>query len=155
MARIEVQAVIAVPPVDVFDYRLDFGSNLVAYNPNVREVVQIEGDGPGVGSKYRVRVRLGPGFTADTTICVTEVVPASEVRDVAEAFIHADETVSFDPVSLPDGRTGTQVRFVVSSNPRGLVSRLVDALLVPILTRRQVRTELRRMRKNLEARARS
>ncbi len=155
MARIEVQAVIAVPPVDVFDYRLDFGSNLAAYNLNVREVVQIEGDRPGVGSKYRVRVRLGPCFTAETALTVTEAIPAGRVCDVAEAFIHARETVSFEPVRLSDGRTGTKVRFLVLSSPRGLVSRLVDAVLVPLLTRRQVRTELRLMGQELEARARN
>ena len=134
MARIEEHAVIAVPPADVFDYRLDFGSNLAACNPHVREVVQIEGDGPGVGSKYRVRVRLGPGFTADSTICVTEAVRASKVCDIAEAFIHAHETVSFEAVALSGGRTGTQVRFLVVSSPRGLVARIFDAVLVPFLT---------------------
>jgi len=115
MARIEEHAVIAVPPADVFDYRLDFGSNLAACNPHVREVVQIEGDGPGVGSKYRVRVRLG-GFHGRQHDLWTEAVRASKVCDIAEAFIHAHETVSFEAVALSGGRTGTQVRFLVVSS---------------------------------------
>jgi len=153
MARIVVHALVAVSPADAFDYRLDFGSNLAAYNPNVREVVHTHGDAPGVGSTYRVRVRLAPGFTATTALTVTEATRPSKVCDVVEAFIHAHETVSFEPAALPDGRTGTRVRFTVCSGPRGLISRLVDAVLVPFLTRHQVHTELRLMREHLEARA--
>jgi Polyketide cyclase / dehydrase and lipid transport len=154
MVRIEEQVVIGVRPADVFDYRLDFGTNLVTYNPNVREVVQVEGTGPGVGSKYWVRLRLGPGFTTTSLICVTEALRPSRVCDVAESFLDAHEMVTFEPVALGGGRSGTEVCFVVESRPRSWVQRLVAAVLVPLLARRQVRTELRLMCRELEARAR-
>lgn len=86
---------------------------------------------------------------------MTEAVRASRVCDLAEAFIPADETVSFAPLPLGDDRTGTEVCFVVQSRPRGWFQRLVAAVLVPLLARRQVRTELKLMGRELEARARN
>lgn len=151
MARIEERTVIAVPADAAFDYRLDFGANLVACNPSVREVVQMTGDGPGVGASYRLRVRLAPGFTAGATLTVTEVVRPMRVADLAESFVAAHETVSFEPLALPGGRSGTEVRFVVCTNPQGFGWRVLDRVLFPALARRQVRTELRRMRQDLEA----
>jgi uncharacterized membrane protein len=150
MARIEERTVIGAPAEKVFDYRLDFGSNLVDYNPSVREVVQIDGDGPGAGSTYRVRVRLVPGLTTEAALTVTEAERPTLVANVAEAFIGAHETVTFEPAVLPDGRTGTRVRFVVRTIPRGVLGRVLDRILLPLLTRHQVRTELRRMRDQLE-----
>jgi uncharacterized membrane protein len=154
MARIEERTVIAAPAEEVFDFRLDFGSNLAACNPSVREVVQVEGDGPGEGSRYRVRVRLAPGFTAPATLTVTAAERPTCVADLAEAFVTAQETVRCEPCVLPDGRTGTDVRFVVTTKPIGWLAWVLDAWLLPALTRRQVRTELRRMRAELEQRAR-
>ncbi len=154
MAHIEERMVIAAPPEEVFDFRLDFGSNLAAYNPSVRAVLQVEGNGPGVGSRYRVRVRLVPGFTARATLTVTTAERPTCVADLAEGFVAAQETVRFEPRVLPDGRTGTDVRFLVTTKPIGWLGRMLDAQLLPALTRRQVRTELRRMRAELEPRAR-
>jgi len=154
MARIEERAVIAAPAEEVFDFRLDFGSNLAAYNPSVREVVQVQGDRPGVGSRYRVRVRLAPGLVTDATLTVTEAERPTCVADLAESFVGAHETVRFESCVLPDGGTGTEVRFVVTTTPTGLLGRALDAVLLPALTRRQVRTELHRMRTELESRSR-
>jgi uncharacterized membrane protein len=154
MARIEEQTVIAAPAEEVFDFRLDFKSNLAACNPSVREVVQVAGDGPGGGSRYRVRVRLAPGFTTEASLTVTDAERATRVADLAEAFVDARETVRFEPCVLPDGRACTEVRFVVDTIPTGVLRRVLDALVLPALTRRQVRTELRRMRAELDSRSR-
>jgi Polyketide cyclase / dehydrase and lipid transport len=154
MAEIEERTVIAAPVDAVFDYRLDFASNLMACNPSVRAVVQTHGDGPGVGSAYRVRVRLAPALTTGATLTVTEAVRPLHVADLAESFLSAHEVVSFEPRLLPDGRVGTEVGFVVRTSPEGRWWRLLDAVVLPWLTRRQVRTELRRMRHDLESRAR-
>ena len=154
MARIEERAVIAAPPEEVFDFRLDFRSNLAACNPSVREVVQVQGDRPGVGSRYRVRVRLAPGFATEATLTVTDAERPTCVADLAESFVGAHETVRFEPCVLADGGTGTEVRFVVTTAPTGFLGRALDAVLLPALTRRQVRTELRRMRAELESRSR-
>jgi hypothetical protein len=154
MAQIEERTLIAAPPDTVFDYRLDFGANLLTYNPSVREVVQTSCEGPGVGSSYRVRVRLAPAWTSAATLTVTEVLRPSRVADLAESFVSARETVTFEPRRLPDGRAGTEVRFVVQTCPKGLGGRLLDAAVLPWLTRRQVRTELRQMRQDLESQTR-
>jgi len=99
MARIEERVVIAVPPEEVFDYRLDFASNLTTYNTNVRDVEQIEGNQLGVGAKYRVRVHVAPGFSVTSTITVTDAARPERIADSARSRTgNADEIVSFEPV---------------------------------------------------------
>lgn len=151
MARIVERAVVAAPPEAVYAYRLDFASNLAAYNPNVASVEQIGGDGPGVGARYRVKVRMAPGYSATALLTVTEAVPPLLVCDRADSFISADETVRFEPTQSPAGDSATQVLFEVVTNPRSLLLRVLDRALVG-LSRRQVRTELRLIRAHLEGR---
>ena len=142
-----------VPPEVVFDYRLDFASNLSAYNKNVREVLQLEGLEPGRGSKYRVRVRLAPGLMVSSTLTVTEADRPKRICDTAESVIgSARETLIFEPTMVAQGGSGTSVSFLLETDPKNLLGRLVDRVLMA-LARRQVRLELESMRCHLEARA--
>ena len=95
-----------------------------------------------------------PGWTTDATLTVTDAVRPSRVADLAESMVSAHEIVSFEPRVLADGRTGTEVSFSVQTKPSGLLWRLLDVFVLPWVSRRQVRIELRRMRQDLESRAR-
>ena len=153
MARIEERALIAVPREVVFDYRLDFASNLATYNRNVRDVEQILGNERGVGATYRLRVRLAPGFAVTSTLTVTEATRPQRISDRAESRTgNAEEIVSFASVEVESGNAATEVCFVVITRPQGRVARVADRVLAG-LGRRQVRIELESMRKHLEARA--
>jgi hypothetical protein len=151
VARIDEEMLIDAEPGVVFRYRLDFAGTLQQYNPNVSRVVQTGGDGPGQGSRYAVTVRMGPGFTVTSEITVTEVDEPALIADHASSSAGAaQERLTFQAVPGRHGGTATKVNFAVETQPEGIVARLFDPLMGR-LSRRQVRTELRLMREQLES----
>ena len=150
MGTFEERVVIAVQPEVAFDYRLDFASNLASYNSNVRTIEQVDGSGPGLGAKYQLRFRLGPGVSARASVTVTDVEWPRRVSDRTESRAgNVEEVVTFAPIGA-DGRSATEVRFVVTTLPQSRLARLTDPMAMSV-GRRQVRAELRLMRQHLEA----
>jgi len=136
---------IAAPPAVVWAYRLDFG-NLPAYNPDVSDLRQTAGAGPGAGSRYEFRVKIG--FTRmRSRLFVREATEPSSITVDIESVVGATEVCRFEP----DG-AGTRVTFDTTIHvPGGALGALLAWPLVVPSGRRQTRRELVLMQRALEA----
>jgi len=135
---------IGAPPPVVWAYRLDF-RNLAAYNPDVSELRQVVGTGPGVGSRYEFRVKVGPARIRSTLVVREAIEPSSITVEIASA-VAATEVCRFEPEA---GGTGVTFETTVHV-PGGALAVLAWPLVVPS-GRRQTRRELALMKRALEA----
>ncbi len=104
MARYVVRINTAMPVEDVFNYMADV-RNFEEWDPGVLRSVQIEGDGPGVGSVYDVTV---PSFGRESTLryTMTEYSPPGRFKVVGKnSFL-----TSIDVIEV--SRIGDQTEFV-------------------------------------------
>ncbi|MDZ7733227.1 MAG: SRPBCC family protein [Acidimicrobiia bacterium] len=102
MATIAESTEIDAPIHEVFAFVAD-STNDPSWCANVSECQQVEGDGPGVGARYRAVHKPGPK-ASELTIEVLEYEPPTRIRwrqtDDVGTFV-----VSDDLEELPDGRT--------------------------------------------------
>jgi len=109
---------------DAFDYIADL-SNFAEWDPGVREVSQVEGDGTGLGSAYDVTVE---GIAGPLTL--RYVVTEFTAPDVIVAKAQSTFLTSLDTITVRsdgDGSTVTYDAILTLNGPLGLA----DVFLAP------------------------
>lgn len=143
--RYTASATIAAPLEAVFDYRLDFAT-LPAYNPNVNNLRQVVGDGPGKGAEYLFDLVLVEGVDPiESPLRVLEVDRAARIVIETGPGHMARETCTFSDTG---GATVCEFDTVLTF-PGELDDASADAVRAQGLA--QVELELQLMKKILEA----
>jgi hypothetical protein len=146
-ARYSEQEHVDAPPEAVFEYRLDYGANLPAYNPNVSKMQRTDGGsdlGPGAVYSFEVDIpNMGP---MPTSLMVIEADrPSRIVNEMGSGLIKAREECTFEP---SDG--GTLITFDVTLTfPDEMGDGIVQ--MAEQSGREQVRLELELIKKALES----
>jgi uncharacterized protein YndB with AHSA1/START domain len=139
--------VIAVPPQQVYEYRLDF-TKLPEYNPNVSNLRRTDGGGePGVGAEYAFDVSIEEmgGAQMPSTLKVIEAeAPARIVFETGPWY--AREICTFEP----SGDGGTHLVFAYVTYVPDELDNEEGRALIESSGRKQARLELDLMKQNLE-----
>lgn len=96
MARYRTEQPFDGPPEVVFDYLANFTS-VAEWDPGVTEAIREDDGLLGVGSRFRVVVKTGPGRTT-LVYEVREFEPGRRVRLVAESStLRSDDVITVTP----------------------------------------------------------
>jgi uncharacterized protein YndB with AHSA1/START domain len=132
-------------PDDVFAYRLDYETNLPAYNPNVSNMRRTDGGAePGVGAAYAFEVEIPDMGSMPTTLTVLEAErPSRIVNEMGSGVITAREECTF-----AEADDGTLVTFEVTLTFPEEMAGIAE--MAERSGREQVRLELELMKKQLD-----
>lgn len=126
MARYRTLVPTAWRPEDAFAYMADV-RNFPLWDPGVRRVTAVRGDGPGLGAVYEVEVRVG----AAPLVLRYEVIEWEPPRRLAllasTRTLRSVDEVRVDPASDPPSE-GAVVTYDARLELRGVL-RLADPLL--------------------------
>jgi carbon monoxide dehydrogenase subunit G len=124
MARYITKARTARPADEVFAYLADMRS-FAEWDPGVRGVVQVEGDGAGSDAVFDVTV-AGVGVAPDLTLRyrTVEYAPPGTLLVLAESTLFTSE----DRITVEADHTGTVVTYDADLRLRGVL-RLGDPVL--------------------------
>lgn len=122
MARYRTEQPFDGPPEVAFDYLANFTS-VAEWDPGVTGATRVD-DGPlGVGSRFRVVVKAGPGSTA-LVYEVREFEPGRRIRLVAESSsLRSDDVITVTPTGA-----GATVVYEADLTLRGVATVLTPAL---------------------------
>ncbi|MFK8024994.1 MAG: SRPBCC family protein [Ilumatobacter sp.] len=99
MARYIVHVRTPMPPAEAFAFMADL-RNFAVWDPGVGEVTQLEGDGPGLGSAFDVRVKLPAGTMTLRYDTISYDDEATTMTAFAENLLFTSE----DTITVvPDG----------------------------------------------------
>ena len=124
MARYVVSVRTPMPPDEAFTYMADL-RNFAEWDPGVKNVDQVTGDGPGPGTAFDVTVK---GFVGDLTLRYVTTEHDAPKRVVARAestMLTSLDTITVEPDG--DGSVVTYDAELTLNGPLGLA----DPLLKP------------------------
>ena len=126
MARYRTLVPTAWRPEDAFAYMADV-RNFAAWDPGVRRVTAVRGDGPGLGAVYEVEVRVGAASLVLRYEVIAWEPPRRLVLLASTRTLRSVDEVRVDPASDPPSE-GAVVTYDARLEPRGML-RLADPLL--------------------------
>ena len=126
MARYRTLVPTAWRPEDAFAYMADV-RNFAAWDPGVRRVTAVRGDGPGLGAVYEVEVRVGAASLVMRHEVIEWEPPRRLVLLASTRTLRSVDEVRVDPASDPPSE-GAVVTYDARLEPRGML-RLADPLL--------------------------
>ena len=133
MARYETTVRTHLPPTDVFDYMADL-AHFAEWDPGVRSVEQVVGDGAGPESAFLVTVD-GPGRGIELRYATVEFDrPETVTVEATTRLLTSRDRIDVTPIDPSDPAGGSLVRYRAELSLNGVL-RFADPLLRPLFTR--------------------
>lgn len=121
MARYVTTATCPLPATEAFAYMADI-RHFVEWDPGIKRVVRVTGDGPGVGTAYDVTVQAGT--TTVMRYTVKEYEPSRRILIVSRTpFLTSVDEITVEPAG--SGSTVTYDAKLTLNGPLGLFDPLL------------------------------